>query len=122
MPTDWLEFRPHWKQIFVKMKKYSLSDCPLRKSKKILSGKWKLLLLDTFKERSTIRYGELKKSIREISEKMMIQELKLLVESGLLSKKSYPEVPPRVEYALTTEGAKAIPIIESLTRFGNELQ
>lgn len=92
----------------------------MRKSMEMLGGKWKLLLLDTFKNSPTKRYGELKKSVPEISEKMLIQELKSLVELGLLSKKSYPEVPPRVEYTLTENGVKALPIIESLIKFGTD--
>ena len=102
------------------MKKYSLQQCPMRKSMEMLNGKWKLLLLGTFTEEPIKRYGELKRNIPEISEKMLIQELKSLVEAGLLSKKSYPEVPPRVEYTLTEEGKKTLPVINSLIEFGQQ--
>ena len=100
------------------MKKYSLSECPMRKSMEILGGKWRLLLLDTFRSEPTRRYGELRRTIPDISEKMLIQELKALVEAGLLAKTSFPEIPPRVEYTLTEKGRDALPVIEALLRFG----
>ncbi|WP_278588547.1 winged helix-turn-helix transcriptional regulator [Segatella oris] len=53
-------------------------------------------------------------------EKMLINELKFLCEKGLIAKKQYPEVPPRVEYSLTPLGEKALPIIDEISRFGME--
>lgn len=67
-----------------------------------------------------MRYGELKKAIPGISEKMLIQELKSLVENKLVSKESYPEIPPRVEYRLTKLGLKTLPIADTLASFGLE--
>lgn len=96
-----------------------IKDCPVRKSFEVIGGKWKLLIVDCCKT-ETKRYGELKKLIPDISEKMLIQELKALVEVGILDKKSYREVPPKVEYSLTRKGRKVIPIIEILRDFGEE--
>ena len=102
-------------------KKIMQSDenCPVRKSLGILNGKWTLLILFQINERN-IRYGELKRSIPGISEKMLIQSLKSLVENKLVFKKSYPEIPPKVEYSLTKIGLKTLPIIDKLAQFGLE--
>ncbi|MEP7095511.1 MAG: helix-turn-helix domain-containing protein [Flavobacterium sp.] len=103
------------------MKKIFASDenCPVRKSLGLLSGKWTLLILFQINER-VIRYGELKRAIPGISEKMLIQELNFLVENKLVSKKAYPEIPPKVEYSLTKLGLKTLPIADTLASFGLE--
>jgi DNA-binding HxlR family transcriptional regulator len=67
-----------------------------------------------------IRYGDLKRTIPGISEKVLIQELNFLVEHRFVSKKSYPEIPPRVEYSLTELGLKTLPIVDKLAAFGLE--
>lgn len=102
-------------------KKIFTSDenCPVRKSLELLGGKWTLLILFQINER-VIRYGELKRAIPGISEKMLIQELNFLVESKLVSKKSYSEIPPKVEYSLTKLGIKTLPIADKLANFGLE--
>src|SRR5688572_23860810 len=94
-------------------------NCPVRKSLGLLSGKWTLLILFQINER-VIRYGELKRAIPGISEKMLIQELNFLTENKLVSKKVYPEIPPRAEYSLTKLGLKALPIADKLASFGLE--
>lgn len=99
------------------MKKYSLASCPMRSSLEMLGGKWKLLLLDTFRDQPTQRYGELRQAVPDISEKMLIQELKHLVQSGLLHRQAYPEIPPRVVYTLTDKGRATLPIIDAVLAF-----
>ena len=94
-------------------------SCPVRKSLLLLSGKWTLLILFQINDR-VIRYGELKKTIPGISEKMLIQELNFLVEHQFVSKKSFPEIPPKVEYRLTQLGLNTLPIIDQLAAFGLE--
>lgn len=94
-------------------------NCPVRRSLKLLGGKWTLLILFQINDR-VIRYGELKRAIPKISEKMLIQELNFLVEHKFVTKKAYPEIPPRVEYSLTELGLKTLPISETLTMFGLE--
>ena len=93
--------------------------CPVRASLSLLSGKWTLLILFQINE-NVMRYGELKRAIPGISEKMLIQELNMLVESKLVSKKAYPEIPPKVEYTLTELGLKTLPIVDKLATFGLE--
>jgi DNA-binding HxlR family transcriptional regulator len=97
----------------------SNENCPVRKSLTILGGKWTLLILFQINDR-VMRYGELKRSIPGISEKVLIQELNFLVENKFISKKSYPEIPPKVEYRLTKLGLNTLPIIQELTTFGLE--
>ena len=93
--------------------------CPVRASLTLLSGKWTLLILFQINE-NVMRYSELKRAIPGISEKMLIQELNMLVESKLVSKKAYPEIPPKVEYTLTELGLKTLPIVDKLATFGLE--
>ena len=69
---------------------------------------------------NVMRYGELKRAVTGISEKMLIQELNMLVENKLVSKKIYPEIPPKVEYRLTDLGLKTLPIVDKLAEFGLE--
>ena len=97
----------------------SHENCPVRKSLGLLGGKWMLLILFQINER-VIRYGELKRAIPGISEKILIQELNFLVEHKFVSKKAYPEIPPRVEYSLTKLGLKTLPIADKLAIFGLE--
>lgn len=94
-------------------------NCPVRKSLGLLGGKWTLLILFQINDR-IIRYGELKRSIPGISEKVLIQALNSLLENELVCKKSYPEIPPKVEYWLTQKGLNTLPIIDKLTAFGLE--
>lgn len=99
--------------------KINISDenCPLRKTLEIIGGKWTMLIIFQINER-TIRYGELKRSVVGISEKMLIGQLKFLAEKGIVHKKSFPEIPPRVEYTLTNSGKELLPIINQIIQFG----
>ncbi len=93
--------------------------CPIKKSLDMIGGKWKLRIIYQI-GMETRRYGELKKMIPEISEKMLIQELKSLVDYNILARKIYHEVPPRVEYTLTPKGLSALPLIELMREFGTQ--
>jgi len=101
------------------LKDFNVCDenCPVRRSLQLLSGKWTLLVLFQINE-NIVRYGELRRKIPGISEKMLIQELNTLLENGFVNKKAYPEIPPRVEYSLTERGLSTMPIIEQLAVFG----
>lgn len=93
--------------------------CPVKKALDVLGGKWKMLIINEVGE-DVRRYGEIRRLIPDISEKMLIQELKSLVEYGVLEKKAYPEIPPRVEYQLTEKGRKVLPLIEEMKTIGRE--
>lgn len=94
-------------------------QCPVKRSLNILGGKWKLRIIAQIGIEIR-RYGDLKRQIPDISEKMLIQELKSLVEFNVLHKKSYNEIPPKVEYSLTEKGLKVLPILKTLIEFGND--
>lgn len=93
--------------------------CPVRASLTLLSGKWTLMILFHING-NVMRYGELKRAVTGISEKMLIQELNMLVENKLVSKEVYPQIPPKVEYRLTKLGLKTLPIVDQLAEFGLE--
>lgn len=89
----------------------------LRKSLDIICGKWRLFILLNLGEQ-TRRYGELRRMMPEVSEKVLIQELKTLISLGVLEKESFNEVPPRVEYKLTQKGLKILPLLHGLKHIG----
>ena len=93
--------------------------CPIRTTLELLGGKWRLLIIHQIGEQ-TIRFGKLKRSLPDISEKMLVQELKNLADNGLVIRHSYGEVPPRVDYQLTVPGKRVLPLIEHLRAFGEE--
>ncbi|GAB4011295.1 helix-turn-helix transcriptional regulator [Spirosoma sp. KCTC 42546] len=89
----------------------------LKKTLDIICGKWRLYIIYQLGTEAR-RYGELRRMIPEVSEKVLIQELKALVNLGVIEKKSYNEVPPRVEYSLTVKGNKVLPTLLKLTSIG----
>ncbi len=92
------------------------SKCPIRTTLELVGGKWKLLILFQLAQ-GGLRFSELKRRIPDISEKMLIQELKNLMDSHLVLRTNYGEVPPRVEYGLTDKGSQALPLIEAMCSF-----
>jgi DNA-binding HxlR family transcriptional regulator len=84
----------------------------------LIGSKWKVLLQNLRDGRQ--RYSELKRRLPDISEKMLIHELKELVAAGLVAKHAYPEMPPRVEYELTASGHQALPVVDSIVAFGRQ--
>lgn len=89
----------------------------LRKTLDIICGKWRLFILLNLGEH-TRRYGELRRMMPDVSEKVLIQELKTLITLGVLEKESFNEVPPRVEYRLTDKGRKILPMLHELRHIG----
>ncbi|MGK9044340.1 transcriptional regulator [Staphylococcus succinus] len=85
----------------------------------ILSGKWKYIILWYLGE-ETKRYSEIKKFLMNISQGSLTKQLKELEEAGIILRKVYPEVPPKVEYSLTNKGKKVLPIMQMMMDFGNE--
>ncbi|MGF1532947.1 MAG: winged helix-turn-helix transcriptional regulator [Bernardetiaceae bacterium] len=93
--------------------------CPIRTTLELVGGKWKLLILYQLMDRP-LRPSALRKQIPDISEKMLIQELKNLTDSGLVLRKNYGEVPPKVSYQITEKGRNALPLIEAMRRFAEQ--
>ena len=98
------------------IKKYS---CFFQLSTDIIGGKWKALVLWCLRN-EVKRNGELKRLIPNISQKMLTQQLRELENSGIVQRIVYPEVPPKVEYRLTPQGEKLIPILMQLHDWGKE--
>lgn len=85
-----------------------------------LGGTWKMPILWRLKDK-IYRYGELKKSIAHISDKMLTSQLRDLESDGFIHRKVYPVVPPKVEYSITEKGKLTIPIVNTIRNFGIQL-
>lgn len=94
-----------------------LPACPVETTLMLISDRWKVLIIRDLLE-GTKRFGELKKSVGTISQKVLTSNLRSMEESGLLTRKVYPEVPPRVEYTLTETGYSLKPILDSMVEWG----
>lgn len=99
--------------------KDEVGNCPVRKALSVVGGKWKLLIIYQIGDQPR-RYGELKRLLPDITERILILHLKELVDDGLLARKSYGEVPPRVEYTLTERGKRVLVLISQLETLGLE--
>lgn len=94
-----------------------LPDCPVETTLTLISDKWKVLILRDLMT-GTKRFGELKKSIGHVSQKVLTAQLRQMEESGLVDRKVYAEVPPRVEYTLTEVGYSLKPVLDSMWAWG----
>lgn len=98
-----------------KMKNFHHSNhCPIRDVLSRLSSKWGMLVLVTLKTNEVMRFNDIQKSIGDISQRMLTVTLRTLEADGLVSRKVYPEIPPRVEYCLTERGYSLMPYLEGL--------
>lgn len=94
-----------------------LPACPVETTLMLISDRWKVLIIRDLLE-GTKRFGELKKSVGNISQKVLTSNLRAMEEDGLLTREIFPEVPPRVEYTLTETGYSLKPILDSMTDWG----
>ena len=93
--------------------------CPVEAALEVIGGKWKPLILWALGD-TIMRFHELQKAIPGINTKMLTKQLRELERDGVIRRKVYPEVPPRVEYAITDFGKTLIPILEALCTWGAE--
>jgi DNA-binding HxlR family transcriptional regulator len=93
--------------------------CPVTATAEILSGKWTILLLRDLVD-GRCRFCELERSLEGISPRTLSLRLRALEEHGVIERKTFPEVPPRVEYSLTDKGRALVPIIEDMRAYGRE--
>jgi DNA-binding HxlR family transcriptional regulator len=93
------------------------SDCPVCRTADIVCGKWTLLLVRDLAEGRS-RFCELERSLSGISPRTLSLRLRALEEEGIVERHTFPEVPPRVEYALTEKGRALLPIIEDMRAYG----
>ena len=94
-----------------------LPVCPVETTLMLIGDKWKVLILWNLMN-GTMRFGELKKSIGTVSQKVLTAQLRDMEEKGLLTRKVYAEVPPRVEYTLTETGYSLKPVLDSMWAWG----
>ena len=92
-------------------------DCPLNAAITVIGGKWKIPVLYNLRA-GIMRFGELKKALPKVTQKMLTQQLRELERDGLLTRKVYAEVPPKVEYSLTPLAKELEPILDSLCSWG----
>ena len=99
--------------------KKELPACPVETTLTMISDKWKVLILRDLLT-GTKRFGELKKSLTGVSQKVLTSQLREMEENGLVERKAYPEVPPRVEYSLTPLGRSLQPIMDAMRVWGEQ--
>ncbi|HYH53156.1 MAG TPA: helix-turn-helix domain-containing protein [Solirubrobacterales bacterium] len=100
------------------MSAVSNSSCPVCRTAEIVCGKWTLLLIRDLAE-ANARFCELERSLEGISPRTLSLRLRALEEEGIIERHTYPEVPPRVEYALTEKGRALVPIVEDMRSYGS---
>jgi DNA-binding HxlR family transcriptional regulator len=93
--------------------------CPMGSAISLIGGKWKLPVLYNLRDR-TMRFNELKKALPGVTQKMLTQQLREMEQDGLLTRKVYAEVPPKVEYSLTLIAKKLEPILEKMCAWSTE--
>lgn len=109
-------------QIAVAEKKFVFDEesCPVTATMQVLGGKWKAILINAIYHTSPARFGELKRSVKGITQSMLTSQLRELEDDGIISRKIYAEIPPRVEYTLTEFGLTLSPIMLSMAKWGEE--
>jgi DNA-binding HxlR family transcriptional regulator len=99
------------------MSAVSNAECPVCRTAEVVCGKWTLLIVRDLAE-GNARFCELERSLEGISPRTLSLRLRALEEEGIVARHTYPEVPPRVEYALTVKGEALVPLIEDMRRYG----
>ncbi|MDO5385864.1 MAG: helix-turn-helix domain-containing protein [Pseudomonadota bacterium] len=100
-----------------KLKKY---NCPLGITLGIIGGKYKVMIIWFLYQNKILRYNELQKAITDITPKMLISQLRELEEDGIIERKVYPVVPPKVEYSLSKKGESLMPILLEMRKWGEK--
>ncbi len=96
-------------------------DCPLTTAMHVIGGKWKVIILGQLYTGEK-RFGELKKLLCDVTQKMLTQQLRELEDDGLIHREIFKEVPPRVEYSLTEFGKSLAPILRDLSLWGEKIK
>lgn len=98
--------------------KDELPVCPVATAVSLVGGKWKLLIIRNLRMRPW-RFNELQRDLEGISQKVLTDSLRQMMDDGLVYRHDYQEMPPRVDYSLTEFGGKLLPIMDALADFGN---
>lgn len=96
------------------------NSCPVTATMQVLGGKWKPILINAIYLTSPARFGELKRSVKGITQSMLTSQLRELEDDGIINRKIYAEIPPRVEYTLTEFGLTLSPIMLAMAKWGEE--
>lgn len=104
---------------FIMIKKCENSSCAILNTLQLIGNKWVILIIFHLFD-GTKRFGELSRAIPEISSKMLTQQLRKMEKDGMVRRKIYAEVPPRVEYSLTEKGKSLKPILQSVIKWGEK--
>ena len=102
-----------------KLNLWSVENCPVTATMEVIGGKWKLLILYLIYN-DINRFGKISMILKNISKQMLTTQLRELEADGIIERKIYPEIPPKVEYFLTKKGNALLPVIEKLKDFGDE--
>jgi len=97
----------------------NLQNCPVTATMGVIGGKWKLLILYLIYN-DVNRFGKMGMLLKDISKQMLTTQLRELENDGIIERKIYPEIPPRVEYFITSKGQSLMPIIDLMRDWGNE--
>ena len=103
------------------MKNKIQRECPVMNALSLIGGKWKLVIMHLLADKS-MRFGELRRGIGDITQQMLSKQLKEMERDGLVRRKVFEVVPPHVEYSLTSFGRSGMPIIKSLVNWGTKKQ
>ena len=101
------------------MSNYNMQDTPFGYTLSVIGGKWKMVIMFVLVEKTVARYGELKREIPDITHKMLSAQLKELEKDGIVIRKEYQQIPPKVEYSLSPKGESLIPILEEMCKWGS---
>ena len=103
----------------LKIKSSVPTQCPVTFTMKVIGGKWKPIILFLI-QKGANRFGILHRAIEGISKQMLTKQLRELEADGILSRKIFPEIPPRVEYSVTDRGKSLFPIIDQMKKWGEQ--
>ena len=93
---------------------------PFAYAMSLINGKWKMHILFWLWKKEILRYGELKRLLGNITHKMLSTQLKELEADGLINRKEYPQIPPKVEYSMTELGLSLMPVLQSFCEWGTK--
>ena len=103
------------------MTKEEMPACPVATTVQLIGSKWKLLILRNLRMRPW-RFNELRRDLEGVSQKVLIDSLRAMEDDGIITRTVYPEVPPRVEYALSPLGKSMEPILDAMEQWGSAYQ
>lgn len=106
------------KELFLEKKNQAIPRCPVITTLGVIGGKWKPAILWELRQHQVRRFGALKRALPDITQKMLTQQLRELEADGIVHRKVYAEVPPRVEYTLTDYGQSLTPILNEMASWG----